>query len=42
FGYATDIRSITQGRASFSMEMSHYDKVPRNVAEEIIKKRTGA
>ncbi|OGJ53807.1 translation elongation factor G [Candidatus Peribacteria bacterium RIFCSPHIGHO2_02_FULL_49_16] len=39
FGYATDIRSMTQGRASFSMEPSHYDKVPKNVAEEIIKER---
>ncbi len=42
FGYATDVRSMTQGRASFSMEMSHYAQVPKNVAEEIIKKRTGA
>jgi elongation factor G len=42
FGYATDIRSMTQGRASFSMEMSHYAEVPKNVAEEIIKVRTGA
>jgi elongation factor G len=42
FGYATDIRSMTQGRASYSMEFGHYDKVPRNVAEEVIKARTGA
>ena len=41
FGYATDIRSMTQGRASYSMEFAHYDKVPRNVAEEIIKQRGG-
>jgi elongation factor G len=41
FGYATDIRSMTQGRASYSMEPSHYDKVPRNVAEEVIAKRSG-
>jgi len=41
FGYATDLRSMTQGRASYSMEPSHYDKVPRNVAEEIVKVRTG-
>ncbi len=41
FGYATDIRSMSQGRASYSMEFSHYDKVPPNVAEEIIKKRGG-
>jgi len=41
FGYATDLRSATQGRASYSMEFGHYDKVPRNVAEEIITKRGG-
>lgn len=41
FGYATDIRSMTQGRASYSMEFAHYDKVPPNVAQEIIKKRGG-
>ena len=41
FGYATEIRSMTQGRASYSMEFGHYDKVPPNVAEEIIKKRGG-
>ncbi|MEK7137338.1 MAG: elongation factor G [Patescibacteria group bacterium] len=42
FGYATELRSMTQGRASFSMEPSHYAAVPKNVAEEIIKQRTGA
>ncbi|NLG07520.1 elongation factor G, partial [Candidatus Peribacteria bacterium] len=41
FGYATDIRSMTQGRANYSMEFAHYDKVPRNVAEEIIAVRSG-
>jgi elongation factor G len=41
FGYATDLRSMTQGRASYAMEPSHYDKVPRNVADEIIKARAG-
>ncbi len=41
FGYSTDLRSQTQGRASYSMEFDHYDEVPRNVAEEIIKKRNG-
>ena len=41
FGYATDLRSMTQGRASYTMEFAHYDKVPRNVAEEIIAKRRG-
>ncbi|MDD4854280.1 MAG: elongation factor G [Sulfuricurvum sp.] len=39
FGYSTDLRSATQGRASYSMEFDHYAEVPRNVAEEIIKKR---
>ncbi len=39
FGYSTDLRSATQGRASYSMEFDHYEEVPRNVAEEIIKKR---
>ncbi|MFN3927026.1 MAG: elongation factor G [Pseudanabaenaceae cyanobacterium] len=38
FGYATDIRSKTQGRGVFSMEFSHYEEVPRNVAETIIAK----
>ncbi|HEY9726649.1 MAG TPA: elongation factor G [Chroococcales cyanobacterium] len=41
FGYATDIRSNTQGRGIFSMEFSHYDEVPRNVAEAIIAKSKG-
>lgn len=35
FGYATDLRSMTQGRASYSMEFSHYSEVPSNVAEKI-------
>jgi elongation factor G len=41
FGYATDIRSKTQGRGIFSMEFSHYEEVPRNVAEPIIAKSKG-
>jgi elongation factor G len=41
FGYATDIRSMTQGRGIFSMEFSHYDEVPRTVAEPIIAKNKG-
>jgi len=41
FGYATDIRSKTQGRGIFSMEFSEYDEVPRNVAETIIAKSKG-
>jgi elongation factor G len=42
FGYATTVRSASQGRASYSMEPSHYDQVPRNVAEEIIARVGGA
>ncbi len=41
FGYATDIRSNTQGRGIFSMEFSHYEEVPRSVAEAIIAKSKG-
>ncbi|MFA6171077.1 MAG: elongation factor G [Patescibacteria group bacterium] len=39
FGYATQLRSMTQGRASYSMELLHYAEVPNNVALEIIEKR---
>ncbi len=38
FGYATTVRSMSQGRASFSMEPAHYEKVPPNIADEIRKK----
>jgi elongation factor G len=41
FGYATDVRSRTQGRASFSMHFSHYAEAPSSVAEEVIAKSTG-
>ncbi len=41
FGYTTIIRSMTQGRATPNMEFSHYAPVPRNVQEEIMKKRNG-
>lgn len=41
FGYATDIRSKTQGRGIFTMEFSHYEEVPRNVAEAIIARNKG-
>jgi elongation factor G len=41
FGYSTDLRSFTQGRGTYSMEFDHYEEVPKNVAEEIIKKRNG-
>jgi elongation factor G len=39
FGYATDLRSLTQGRASYSMEFDHYEEVPRNEAEKILGTR---
>ena len=39
FGYATNVRSISQGRASFSMEFEKYAEVPNSIADEIIKKR---
>jgi elongation factor G len=38
FGYATDLRSMTQGRASYSMELSHYAEVPASVAAELVAK----
>jgi len=38
FGYATDLRSMTQGRASYSMELSHYAEVPGNLAQELLAK----
>jgi len=42
FGYSTVLRSGTQGRGVFSMEFSHYEEVPRSIAEEIIAKHKGA
>ena len=42
FGYTTQLRSMTQGRGSNSMEFDHYEEVPRNVAEEIIGKQAAA
>jgi elongation factor G len=41
FGYATDMRSATQGRATYTMEFSHYEKAPRSVEEEIVAKASG-
>jgi len=38
FGYATDLRSATQGRASYTMEFSHYEEAPSSIADELIKK----
>jgi elongation factor G len=41
FGYATDLRSMTQGRGNYSMEVDHYEAVPRAIADEIIEKNKG-
>ena len=40
FGYSTILRSLTQGRATYSMEFKHYSEAPKNVAEAIISSRT--
>ena len=42
FGYATAVRSISQGRASFTMEPSHYEEVPPNIAKTVVEQRTAA
>ena len=41
FGYATDLRSSTQGRANYTMQFDRYDEVPPNIADEIVEHRTG-
>ena len=41
FGYATSLRSNTQGRGTFTMVLDHYEEVPKAIAEEIIKKNRG-
>ncbi|RMG70376.1 MAG: elongation factor G, partial [Nitrospirae bacterium] len=41
FGYATDLRSKTQGRATYTMQFSHYEEVPKNIADAIISKVKG-
>ena len=38
FGYINNLRSSTQGRAQYTMQFSHYDKVPQNVQDEVVKK----
>jgi elongation factor G len=40
FGYSTQLRSLTQGRATYSMEFKHYAEAPKNVAETVISKRS--
>ena len=42
FGYVTDLRSMTQGRASSSMEFAHYAELPRNLADELEQRARGA
>jgi elongation factor G len=42
FGYVTDLRTITSGRASASLTFSHYAQVPRNLAEKVIEEVKGA
>jgi elongation factor G len=42
FGYATNMRSNTQGRATFSMHFNRYEEAPRSVAEEIVAKVQGS
>jgi elongation factor G len=42
FGYSTDLRSLTQGRASYSMEFDHYEEVPKNIAASLSKQAVGA
>jgi elongation factor G len=41
FGYATDLRSNTQGRAAYSMQFDRYEEVPPNIAQDITEHRTG-
>ncbi len=41
FGYATDLRSMTQGRATYTMQFAHYEEVPTSLAEEIMAKVAG-
>jgi elongation factor G len=41
FGYATDLRSATQGRATYTRQFDHYDEVPRQKAEEIVARAKG-
>jgi elongation factor G len=41
FGYATDMRSATQGRATYTMEFAHYEKAPKSVEEEIVARAGG-
>jgi elongation factor G len=42
FGYSTDLRSKTQGRATYTMQFAHYEPVPQAISEEIAAKAVGA
>ena len=39
FGYSTTLRSLTQGRGNYSMEPSHYEEVPKQIADKILEKK---
>jgi len=41
FGYATQLRSMTQGRATYTMQFDHYNEVPKNIADEVIARAKG-
>jgi elongation factor G len=41
FGYATDLRSLSQGRANYTMQFAAYEQAPKNVSEEIVAKAAG-
>ena len=41
FGYATDLRSMTQGRALFTLQFANYQPAPKSIAKEILEKHTG-
>ena len=41
FGYSTTVRTLSSGRASYSMEPSHFDPVPNNIVEQIVEQRGG-
>ena len=42
FGYSTELRSLTQGRASYAMEFDHYEEVPKNIAATLTKQAVTA
>jgi elongation factor G len=41
FGYATQLRSMTQGRATYTMQFDHYNEVPKNIADEVVSRAKG-